>query len=76
MNNCAKKCLMQEKSCKLKGCKMWINYKNDLNCSLVATHKHGGMSLKQIAERLGLSIVRIKQIQDKALQKLRKKQLF
>ncbi len=31
------------------------------------------MTLAQTAERLGLSIVRVKQIQDKALQKLQKK---
>ena len=72
MNNCAKDCIENEKKCKVKNCKLWIDYKNDLNCSVIATHKHGNMTLKQIADRLGLSVVRIKQIQDKALQKLRK----
>ena len=68
MNNCAKDCIENEKKCKVKNCKLWIDY----NCSVIATHKHGNMTLKQIADRLGLSVVRIKQIQDKALQKLRK----
>ena len=49
---------------------MWISYKEDLNCSLIAVKKHCIMTLREVAEREGVSFVRIKQIQDTALKKL------
>ena len=51
-------------------CKHWIKYKEDLNCALIAVDNHGSMTLREIADRLHLSFVRVKQIQDKAVQKL------
>ena len=73
MKKCVKKCIIKNKCCSAKSCRSWIDYEKDFNCSDIAVEKHGNMTLAQIAERLNLSIVRIKQIQDKALQKLRKK---
>ena len=64
--------MQQNKSCKEKKCRLWINYDEDLNCTLIATNKKSNMTLAEVAKRLHLSIVRIKQIQDKALQKLQK----
>tara|TARA_R100000808_G_C2116537_1_gene128982 strand:- start:243 stop:476 length:234 start_codon:yes stop_codon:yes gene_type:complete len=52
-------------------CRKWINYEKDLNCCLVSIEKHGNLTLAQVAERLGVSHVRIKQIQDKALERIR-----
>jgi len=52
---------------------MWISYADDLNCTLIAVNKNGKMTLAEAAKRLNLSIVRVKQIQDKAIQKLKKK---
>jgi len=43
-----------------------------LNCSLMSVQKHGPMTLEETAKRLSLSIVRVKQLQDRALQKLQK----
>ena len=63
-------------ACEKKECRQWINYKKDFNCSNVAIARHGNMTLAEIAKRLDLSIVRIKQIQDKAVQKLKKNTLF
>lgn len=54
-------------------CRNWIDYDKDKNCCLVSIDKHGQMTLMQVAERLGVSHVRIKQIQDKVLIKLKKK---
>jgi DNA-directed RNA polymerase sigma subunit (sigma70/sigma32) len=51
---------------------MWINYEEDLNCTLVAVKKHGAMTLREIARREKISFVRVKQIQDKAMEKIRK----
>ena len=45
-------------------------YEKDLNCTLVAVDNHGSMTLRETGDRLGISFVRVKQIQDVALQKL------
>ena len=73
MNECAKKCLRQNDFCKEYNCRMWVDYEDDLNCTLIAISKCGKMTLAEVAKRLNLSIVRVKQIQDKAVQKLKKK---
>ena len=73
MNECAKECVKDNKSCEKTDCRMWINFKDDLNCTLVCVNKHGRMTLSEVAKRMNLSIVRIKQVQDKAIQKLKKK---
>jgi len=54
----------------MKDCKYWIKYEDDLNCTLIAVEKHGSMTLREVSERLGISFVRVKQIQDKAVKKL------
>ena len=72
MNKCAKECVQQDKSCHEKKCRLWINYSKDLNCALIAANKKNNMTLAEVAKRMNLSIVRVKQIQDKALQKLQK----
>ena len=73
MKECLKECVMEDKDCAQDNCRSWIDYKADYNCSLCSIHKHGNMTLEQVSKRLGVSIVRIKQIQDKALEKLQKK---
>jgi len=73
MNDCAKKCLLKNTKCKKKECRMWVDYGKDLNCTLVTVHNNKGpMSLEETSKRLKISLVRVKQIQDKALQKLKK----
>tara|TARA_R110000851_G_scaffold293885_2_gene448505 strand:- start:337 stop:513 length:177 start_codon:yes stop_codon:yes gene_type:complete len=53
---------------------MWIDFGEDLNCAVVAIGKNkGGMNLREIGERLKISFVRVKQIQDGAFKKLRKR---
>jgi len=53
-------------------CRHWINYNEDNNCCLISVDKHGTLTLREVAERLGVSYVRIKQIQDKAISKISK----
>ena len=72
MISCLKKCRELKVSCPVKDCKMWIKYEKDLNCCLETVEKNGNLTLREIAERIGVSFVRIKQIQDKALKKLNK----
>ncbi len=67
-----KKCNVE---CDKKECRLWIDYEEDLNCTLLAIDKnnHGCMTLREIADRLGVSFVRIKQIEGKILEKLKKR---
>jgi hypothetical protein len=72
MKKCLKECIKKDKSCTKKDCRVWVDYEDDLNCSLLSIQKHGPMTLEETAKRLKLSIVRVKQLQDRALQKLQK----
>lgn len=69
---CHRLCIKENVSCPNNDCKMWIDYEEDLNCTLVAVQKNGSMTLREIALRERISFVRVKQIQDKALMKIRK----
>ena len=51
----------------------WIDYPEDLNCIHVAIKKHGGMTLEEVSKRIGVSLVRISQIEKQALKKLNKR---
>jgi len=70
---CKEKCLLKNKACKQSSCKHWLDYKQDLNCSLITVERHGPLTLREVAERLHISYVRVKQIQDKAIVKIFKK---
>lgn len=72
MKECAKKCVQHNISCPVKECRVWIDYDDDLNCCFVAIKKNGAMTLEKVAERLKISLVRVKQIQDATVQKLQK----
>ena len=52
---------------------MWIDYPEDNNCTLNSIQKHGPMTLAEVSKRLGVSIVRISQIEKAALKKLSKR---
>lgn len=71
MKECMKECIRKKVSCDKTYCKYWIDYKNDKNCSLITVEYHGALTLKEVGKRLGLSAVRVKQIQDKALKNIR-----
>jgi hypothetical protein len=71
MRDCSRKCLVQKKCCEEKECRMWINYPEDNNCTLIAVDRHGPMTLKEIAARHHISIVRVKQIVDGTLDKIK-----
>ena len=64
---------MDKKECSAENCRCWIDYPEDDNCINVAIKKHGSMTLAEIAKRLGVSLVRISQIEKKALAKLAKR---
>ncbi len=71
--NCSKKCMEHKTSCPVKDCRHWIEFKEEHNCSLISIYENGPMTLRQIADRLQLSFARIKQIETKALLKIKKR---
>jgi len=65
------KCL-REGGCQ-KECRQHIDYPEDDNCVLVAVEKHGDMTLREIGERMGITHVRVMQIENVALEKVKKR---
>ena len=74
--SCARSCLKDNVSCTQTSCRYWIEYTGEQNCSLISIYLNGAMTLKQVGERLGLSLVRIKQIESETLKKIKKKKTF
>lgn len=72
MKECARECYLATVACENSTCRLHIEYEEDLNCTLVAVHKHGPMTLEEIGKRHHVSTVRIKQIVDSVLSKLKK----
>lgn len=70
---CTKKCMGDKAPCQQNECRHWIEYEKDLNCSIISAEINGPMTLEQISERLGMTLVRVKQIQDQALTKVKKR---
>ena len=73
LRKCAQTCFLKDISCRERDCRMWIDYLEDKNCTLIAVDKHGPMTLDQVAKRHHISIVRAKQILDETLAKLKKR---
>ena len=73
MKECAKKCSVEGTECQQKDCRLWLEYQGDLNCTLIAVKKNGPMTLREVSERLGISFVRVKQIESEVLNKLKKR---
>jgi DNA-directed RNA polymerase sigma subunit (sigma70/sigma32) len=61
------------KQCSKEDCRCWIDYPEDNNCIYEAIRKHGNMTLDEVSKRLGISLVRVSQIEKKALKKLSKR---
>jgi len=65
-----------DKICHKEDCRLWQNYPEDRNCTNVTVYEHGPLTLAETAKRVGLSLSRIKQIEQKALEKLKKNKNF
>jgi hypothetical protein len=68
---CSRKCMELKTECPVKECRMWIDFKNEYNCTLISIYENGPMTLREIAERSGISFARVKQIETKALVKIK-----
>ena len=60
---CLEKCKELDVSCPNEECRMWIPHEKEYNCVHETVRRNGNLTLREIAERLNLSFVRIKQIQ-------------
>ena len=72
MRECATRCEELNTSCPCEDCRLWIDHSEDLNCTLHAVKNNhtGELTLREVAARMGISFVRVKQIQDKAQNKV------
>jgi|TARA_R100000458_G_C8171101_1_gene171575 hypothetical protein len=63
--------------CDQSGCRNWMDFSEDLNCAVVCSRKHdNGLSLREVAERMGVSFPRISQIEHAAFKKLKTAGVF
>jgi hypothetical protein len=71
---CAKECAKKRKPCRATECRKWIDYEEDMNCCLISIKNNNDspLTLMEVGKRLGLSFVRIRQIELKAIEKLSK----
>ena len=72
MRDCVKKCYRARESCENRDCRLYIEFPADLNCTVIAVKKNGPMTLEEIGHRHSISTVRVKQILDATLDKLKK----
>ena len=69
---CLDTCKELDVSCPVDQCRSWIPYEKEYNCLHETLNRTDSLTLREIAERMNLSFVRIKQIQDKAVSKIKK----
>ena len=70
---CFQMCVDADITCPVKDCRFWIDYKEDLNCTIVCANQNGPLSLREVADRMGVSFVRVKQVQDTTVGKFVKR---
>ena len=72
--SCLNACKNFNVSCPNNDCRNWIEFEEEYNCVLHAVEKaqleNRELTLRDVAKRLGCSFVRVKQIEDEALNKL------
>lgn len=68
--SCTEACKKLNTSCPNKECRSWINYEEDLNCTLITVEKNDNMTLRDVAKRLNCSFVRVKQLEESAIDKM------
>lgn len=68
---CTEACKTLEEPCPNQECRKWINFEEDLNCIDICVEKNGSLTLREVSKRLGCSFVRVKQIEESVLEKLK-----
>ena len=75
LRKCTRKCIATKSPCLKEDCRHFINFPKEFNCVLATVYENGNLTLREVAERVGVSFARIKQIESKALAKLKKSDL-
>ena len=70
---CSRFCVDNKVCCDEQQCRLWIDFKSEYNCSLISIYENGRLTLREVADRLGISFARVKQIETAALKKLKKR---
>lgn len=73
MRECVLDKILNNNVCEEKECKYYVECEKEKNCTFVAIENHGPMTLREVAEIMGLSHVGVKFIEERALDKIRKK---
>jgi hypothetical protein len=73
--SCSRLCIQDSTACTERVCRHWIDYTDEFNCTLISVYKNGRMTLREAAQRLGISFSRVKQIEMGALSKIKKRLL-
>ena len=73
---CARACIEEKMCCEDSDCRNWIDYAAEQNCCLISTYENGPMTLREVADRLGISFARVKQIESRALARLKNNPLM
>ena len=71
LRECSRECMKKKKQCKDTDCRLWQDYPDEYNCTLISVYENGPMTLREVADREHLSFARIKQIESAALKKLK-----
>jgi hypothetical protein len=69
---CVEEVMKNGYPCTNSKCDYYLDYEKDLNCTFACVEKNGALTLRETAERLGISYVRVKQIEEKAMKKIEK----
>lgn len=68
---CYEKCQQQNTLCKERNCRYWIDYSNDLNCSIICANENGPLTLEEVAKRLKKCCETVRLIEKKATEKMK-----
>ena len=70
--SCLNTCVEMDVSCPNSDCRLWIDHEKEYNCANEAVYQNDKLTIREVAERLNISFVRVKQIEDKAINKIKK----
>ena len=70
MRRCLETCKKLKVGCPVEECRFWIKYEEENNCMFESLEANGSMTLREVGERLGISFVRVKQIEAATLKKI------
>ena len=74
---CVNEIKKNKKCCNNEDCRYWLDYNNDLNCTLICVEQNGNLTLEQISKRLApLTPAGVSVIQKRAEKKIAKSKLL